>query len=106
MSDFNTDRKELHKKFEEILGSDNVYFQPPENYKMKFPCIVYRLGSPRTIFADNLLYIRKRRYEVTFIGQDPVSPVTDLIHESFPYCRFDRRIVSDNKYHDVFTIFY
>ena len=108
MNDLNSERKELDAKLRSILGSSNsyVYFQPPENYKMKYPCIVYNLGTPRVLFANDKQYIKKRRYEITYIHDDPVSPITDIIHEAFRYCRFERRFVSDNKYHDVFTVFY
>ena len=34
-------RYELHEFLCEILGSRNVYFQPPESVKMKYPAIVY-----------------------------------------------------------------
>lgn len=106
MSDFNASRKKLHAIFERILGSKNVYFQPPENLKLKYPCIVYTLNSPRVLFADDIIFLKRRRYEVTYINSDPVSPVTDRIHEELMYCHFDRRFVSDNMYHDVFNLYY
>ena len=106
MAKMMNDRLALHELLCEKLGSRNVYFQPPENYKMKYPCIVYNLGTPRVLFANDKQYIKKRRYEITYIHNDPVSPITDIIHEAFRYCRFERRFISDNKYHDVFTVFY
>ena len=36
-------RIDLGNKLKEILGSSNVYFQPPDNLKMVYPCIRYRL---------------------------------------------------------------
>ena len=46
-------RTDLHEILKEILGSDNVYFQPPESYKMEYPCIVYERSALTTRFADN-----------------------------------------------------
>ena len=34
-------RLELQTKFENILGSRNVYFQPPASVQMRYPAIVY-----------------------------------------------------------------
>ena len=34
-------RLNLQDKLEEVLGSKQVYFQPPESLKLKYPCIVY-----------------------------------------------------------------
>ncbi len=36
-----------------LLGSDNVYFQPPPTVKMQYPCIVYKRDYLNTEFADN-----------------------------------------------------
>ena len=35
-------RNDLQKLLVEVLGSKNVYFQPPESVKMKYPAIVYQ----------------------------------------------------------------
>ena len=41
---------------DEILRSlaPNVYFQPPETIKIKYPCIIYSLDDYDTRFADTL----------------------------------------------------
>ena len=33
-------REILHKILKEIIGNDNVYFQPPESAKLKYPRIL------------------------------------------------------------------
>ena len=35
------DRKALQADLEQLIGSRNVYYQPPENVKMNYPAIVY-----------------------------------------------------------------
>ena len=38
-------RERLSAILHEVLGSDNVYYQPPESVKMKYPAIVYTRDS-------------------------------------------------------------
>ena len=38
-------RLDLQTFLEELLESKNVYFQPPESVKMKYPAIVYALDD-------------------------------------------------------------
>lgn len=46
-------RVDLHRKFEIALGSKNVYFQPPESVKLKYPCIIYGLSKLPIKHADD-----------------------------------------------------
>lgn len=101
-----TRREDLHAELEAILGSKNVYFQPPDNYHMKYPCIVYRLENERTAYANDKHYVKHKRYEVTYITNDPTSEVCFRIHDDLEYCYWDRRFVTDNMYHNVYTVFY
>ena len=98
------DRLDLHERFCDILGSRNVYFQPPESIKMAYPAIVYSLGSMRKRYANNGGYFLQLSYEVTLIDMNPDSEYVDKILE-LPYSSFDRPYVSDNLYHFVFTIY-
>ena len=49
-------RIELQTILEGLLGSENVYFQPPENLKMKYDCIRYSRTKIKTVFADDTPY--------------------------------------------------
>ena len=102
-----TDRRlELHKRLCDALGSRNVYFQPPESVKMKYPAIVYTRDSVESRYADNGVYLfLRRKYTVMIIDRDPDSEIVEKI-ASMPTSRFERHFVSDNLNHDVFTIFY
>ena len=53
-------RVDLQQKLEDFLGSRNVYFQPPENIRLKFPCIIYSYIVPKTEYANNLIYYHKK----------------------------------------------
>lgn len=82
----------------------NVYFQPPESMRMKYPCILYELTSIDTKFADNNPYVRKKRYKVTVIDKNPDSDIPDKIG-GLPMTIFDRHYTSDNLHHFVFNIY-
>lgn len=49
-------RLELQSELEKILGSRNVYFQPPASVKIKYPAIVYSRKSIDNNFANNTVY--------------------------------------------------
>ena len=97
-------RLDLQTKFEEILGSRNVYYQPPASVKMQYPAIVYRRKGIDTRFANNVVYMHSTSYEVVLIDKNPDSEFIDKILR-LPYCSYDRHYTSDNLNHDVFTIY-
>lgn len=97
-------RLNLQTKLEEILGSRNVYYQPPASVKMKYPAIVYRRKDIDTRFANNVVYMQSSSYEVVLIDKNPDSEFVDKILR-LPYCSYDRHYTSDNLNHDVFTIY-
>ena len=98
-------RLQLHSLLKSILGTDNVYFQPPPSLSMKYPCIVYRRDSDNTVFSDNLLYNRRIRYQVIYIDKNPDSTVSEELAK-IPLCKFDRFYIADNLNHDIFNIFF
>lgn len=98
-------RLELHELLCEILGSRNVYFQPPASVKMKYPAIRYSRYDIQNISADNIPYKQDRAYQLIVIDPDPDSVIIDKIAQ-LPMCTFDRHYASDNLNHDVFTIYY
>lgn len=98
-------REDLHEILCNILGSKNVYFQPPESLLLEYPCIEYELSYIRMIRADNGIYKASKEYTVTIIDEDPDSEIKDRML-SLPYCKYDRHFVSDNLNHDVFRLYY
>ena len=98
-------RLQLQTALEAILGSRNVYFQPPSSVKMKYPAIVYELGDIRPTYADDGVYLFKRQYRLTLIDANPDSQVIEAVL-GMPFCRFDRGFKSDNLNHTVFTLYY
>ena len=96
-------RVDLSKVLHEVLGNNNVYFQPPPSLKMKYPCIVYERVRINTRFADNKPYKLTDSYQLTYIDKNPDSLIPHKIAE-LPMCIFERHYVNDNLYHDVFRI--
>lgn len=99
------DRLDLQTLFENILGSENVYNDPPESVKMKYPAIRYSRKEIDNIYANNIVYKQDNAYDVTVIYDDPDSELPILISK-LPMCSHDRSYVSDNLHHDVFTLYF
>ena len=98
------DRFELDAKFREILGTSNVYFQPPESVKMKYDCIRYKLNRINVDYAGNLPYRHRKGYIGTVISPDPDCTIINEILK-LPKCTFDRFYTADNLNHWVFIIY-
>lgn len=98
-------REELHEILCEALGSRNVYFQPPESIKMKYPAIVYSRDDIDNSFANDSVYMQSLTYSVTVIDSDPDSEIIAKVSR-LPRCQYDRHYKADNLNHDMFTIYY
>lgn len=94
-------RLELHEELCDILGSRNVYFQPPPSVKLIYPAIVYSRSGIDKIPADDIAYLLPRRYMVTLIEHDPDTETIDKLLK-LPYCMYDRHYAADNLNHEVF----
>ena len=99
-------RLELHDELCELLGTNNVYFQPPESSKINYDCIVYHRDNFHIRHANDNKYMLMDRYELEFIYRDPDSEIPKNILEHFKYCSFDRHFISDNLNHDTFDLYY
>lgn len=99
-------RLDLHEELCTILGSRNVYYNPPETVKLKYPCILYSKSKPSTQRGDNINYMFRNRYDITVISTNADSDLSDKLLTHFPYCSFDRTYKSDNLNHESLTIYY
>ena len=98
-------RLELHEVLCSVLGSRNVYFQPPASIKMKYPAIVYKRDNIINSQANNEVYKQANKYQLIVIDQNPDSEIVQKISK-LSQIRYDRHYVSDGLNHDAFTIFY
>lgn len=99
-------RTTLQGILEGVSGVKKVYFQPPENLKLEFPCIIYKRDYLRQIFANNEQYMGMKRYMVTVIYSDPDSTIPDILSNLLPTMSFVRTMVNDRMYHDVYNLYY
>lgn len=100
-----TSRIDLHEELVRILGSENVYFQPPESIKLKYPCIVYSKTSMPKVNADDSSYKINTGYKVIFVHREP--DMDDIVKEilKLPRSRYSTCYASDNLYHDALEIY-
>lgn len=98
-------RLKLHEVLVGILGSRNVYYQPPANVKMNYPAIRYERASIDNAPADNRTYKQDNLYQITVIDPNPDSRIVYRVSQ-LPRIRFDRHYTADNLNHDVFTLYF
>lgn len=96
-----SNRLTLQNILEELLPSKEVYFQPPESVKMKYPAFVYTLDDIPSDYADDYQYKTYERYLVTYITKNPDDPLVSFLWDAKGF-RFDRRFCSDNLHHFVY----
>lgn len=100
-----SERLKVHEFLETIAGNKNVYYQPPETVKMKYPAIVYFTDNINKRYADDGSYLLRKMYGITVIDKDPESEIADKLM-ILPKCRFERHYVSSNLHHFVFTLYF
>jgi len=98
-------RLELQALLINLLGSGNVYFQPPPTIQMKYPCIIYNRSNIDTTFADNKPYKHKTRYQVIVVDLNPDSEIREQV-AALPLCLYDRFYAADGLNHDVYNLFF
>lgn len=96
-------RLELQALLKEIV--DNVYFQPPPNVRLVYPCIVYARDNADVSYADNKPYRRTKSYTVTVIDRNPDSDIPDQV-AALPLCSHNRFFTSNDLNHDVYTLYF
>lgn len=95
----------LQNKLIEILGSENVYYQPPKSTLMAYPAIRYTMKNIDTTNANDKVYLMKTSYEIIVIDKLPNNPaIKELL--KLPYCKYVRSYKADNLYHDVLILYF
>ena len=96
-------RSELQEILKGIVPK--VYFQPPGNTKMTYPCIVYARDTIDVQYADNSPYRHAKRYSVTVIDRNPDSDLVEKVSQ-LPLTAHNRYFAADDLNHDVFTLYF
>lgn len=85
--------------------AEHVSFQPDEQSRIKYPHIVYSRSPALKTHADNISYLLRDRYELTYIDRKPDSPVFDEL-EKRPNCSHTASFVEDGLHHSVFDLYH
>jgi hypothetical protein len=96
-------RLQLHQLLKTF--TENVYFQPPTNTQLKYPCIIYKRDFADVKFADDNPYHLTIRYMVMIIDENPDSDIPSKV-ASLPMCLFNRFYTADNLNHDVYNLYF
>jgi hypothetical protein len=96
-------RLQLHQLLETFVP--NVYFQPPTNVQLKYPCIIYKRDFADTKFADNNPYDHMLRYMIMIIDPNPDSEIPSKV-AAMPLSLFNRFYTADNLNHDVYNVYF
>ena len=101
-----TRRLILQAELEALLGSGNVYFQPPESISINYPAIIYERSDIKNVHADNVVYGSTCAYRITVVDSDPTSEIVDRLSKQYPKIKYNRHYVFNKLNHDVFTLYY
>lgn len=83
----------------------NVYFQPPANKKITYPCIIYSLDRIDVTPADNTSYRTMNEYSLKYITRDP-DDANIVIIRGLRYCSMEKAYSSDNLHHYPYRIYF
>lgn len=99
-------RLELHQELVDILGSNDVFYNPPASMFLRYPCIVYSAPKPDVMHADNVKYRFLFQYEIIYISPntEPDDSVAMKLLE-LPYTRLVNRYTADNLMHTKIEIY-
>lgn len=98
-------RIDLQAILEKILGTRNVYYQPPMSIKINYPAIIYSRKEIDNKYANNSVYSQLFLYEIIVVDKNPDSKIVYDISK-LPMCNYDRHYISDNLNHDSFTLYF
>lgn len=97
---------DLQNELKSVLGSPNVYFQPPSTVRMQYPCFVVRRHAITQLNADNKAYVYTKCYDVTYISYDEDPDMIDTMLRHFQMIKYGRPYTSDNLHHDPFVLYW
>lgn len=101
-----TQRDYIQNILSGIDGVKKVYFQPPKDTQLAYPCIIYSLDGVRSNYANGQRYLTFPSYSLTLIDYDTESIIQKYLLDLTGDCHisFDRFYTSDNLNHWVYTL--
>lgn len=100
---------QLLQMLDELLDHIPLYYDPPSETLMSYPCIRVTHDDLNIIHANNKKYSMMMSYTLTYLNEESVDVGLDSITSkiiNLEYCTFNRHYVSDNIHHYVFKIYY
>jgi hypothetical protein len=97
-------RLDLHNELLQFCST--VYFQPPSNIQMEYPCIVYTKTGKNRHFADDVIYLSQQGYKITVISGDPDNEIADNIENHFQNCVVNQYYIYDSLNHASLSLYY
>jgi hypothetical protein len=99
-------RESLQEELIALLGSSNVYYDPPENLQMEYPCFIYTISQGNERYADNKVYRYTNGYDITYVDANQDSAVLDAFRTHFQMSKFNRHYVADELHHTVLIVYW
>lgn len=99
-------RLQLQKDLVNLLGSKNVYYDPPETIKLQYPCFIYQSDIPYDVKANNRSYMYVKRYSITYVDTNPDNDMTVRLLTTFGHISAGNPYTSDGLHHYPFDIYY
>ncbi len=99
-------RDYIHNILSNIDGVKKVFFQPPKDLQLVYPCIIYSLEGLSSLYSGDKRYLTFPSYSLILIDYDPESIIQKYIMDLTGDCHvsFDRFYTSDNLNHWVYTL--
>lgn len=97
-------REELSISLHNILGTNNVYFNPPKTVNINYPAIIYFRNDIQNTQANNKVYKQDVVYTITVVDFNPDSEIVKRVSQ-LPLCRYIRHYKADGLNHDVFELY-
>ena len=82
------------------MDKKQVHYQPDENIKLNYPCMLYMFDKVIPTHANNSLYFQTYRFTITLISNDPTVSLFDTLNNLFT---FENQYIADDLTHSVFT---
>ena len=97
-------RTDVHEILTKLC--DNVYYQPPSNIQLTYPCIIYRKTGVVDLKAGNTLFHRYTVYTLTLIDRNPDTTLIEEVEKHFPHTQQTQPYSIDNLHHQTLIIHY
>lgn len=98
-----SEQEDFHNQLEAIFPGLNLYYRPPTNLLLEYPCIVYDVKNFNASRANNAVYVNGTTFRATVMsvlpGYEDTRNMLQLAHSEHI-----NSFISDGIVHEVFDI--